>query len=308
MNIHAQLENNKPEYRKMQHDGGVVVVRNNSNEMVAEKPKENGEAEKETEQQHSTGEQATGVHDRSRRKFLVNSGYVLGTLAVGGALSSLFGCANDNEEKPEAAAPADDEKETAAPNYNQALMYFTPAQFRIVDSATERIFPADDLGPGASKLGVAFYIDHQLAGDWGFNGRDYMQPPFYVGEKEQGYQGRLKRREIFDIGLRELENYSMTKYSKGFAALEAEQQDEVLKAFESDEVKLTTISPGSFFKILRSATLEGVYSDPLYGGNLNMDGWRMRNYPGAQMSYTNIIDKDYTTIEPTSLQAHMAGH
>lgn len=310
MNIHAQLENNKPEYRKMQHDGGVVVVRNNSNEMVAEKPLENGESkmEKETEQQHSTGEQSASVHDRSRRKFLVNSGYVLGTLAVGGALSTIFGCADDKEEKPEAAAPADDKKENAAPNYNQALMYFTPAQFRIVDSATERIFPADDLGPGASKLGVAFFIDHQLAGDWGFNGRDYMQPPFYAGEKEQGYQGRLKRREIFDIGLRELENYSLTRYSKGFAALEAEQQDEVLKAFEADEVKLTTISASSFFKMLRSATIEGVYSDPLYGGNLNMDGWRMRNYPGAQMSYANIIDKEFTKIEPTSLQAHMAGH
>ncbi|WP_240647732.1 gluconate 2-dehydrogenase subunit 3 family protein [Paenibacillus nanensis] len=294
------------------------MVRNNSNEMVAEKPAEGSEPE-----QQSTGEQAgsalssditsdtdvresAGVHDRSRRKFLVNSGYVLGTLAVGGALSTLFGCANDNEgNKQEEAAPADDNKETAAPNYNRALMYFTPAQFRIVDSATERIFPEDDLGPGASKLGVAFFIDHQLAGDWGFNGRDYMQPPFYAGEKTQGYQGRLKRREIFDIGLREMENYSMTKYSKGFAALEAEQQDEVLKAFESDEAKLTTITASTFFKMLRSATIEGVYSDPLYGGNNNMDGWRMRNYPGAQMSYANVIDKDFTKMEPTSLQAHM---
>lgn len=303
MNIHVELENNKSENSKMQHYGGVVVVRNNSNEVMEEKPVEIGESN-----QDSTVEQAAGVHDRSRRKFLVNSGYVIGTLAVGGALGSLFGCANNNEETPEEAAPADDKNETAAPNYNQALMYFTPAQFRIVDSATERIYPEDDLGPGASKLGVAFFIDHQLAGDWGFNGRDYMQPPFYAGEKEQGYQGRLKRREIFDIGLREMDNYSMTKYSKGFAALEAEQQEEVLKAFETDEAKLTTISASTFFKMLRSATLEGVYSDPLYGGNLNMDGWRMRNYPGAQMSYTSIIDKDFTKIEPTSLQSHMAAH
>ncbi|WP_371825356.1 gluconate 2-dehydrogenase subunit 3 family protein [Paenibacillus soyae] len=238
----------------------------------------------------------------------MNSGYVLGTLAVGGVISSLFGCAKDGEDNADSSAPADDNKEAAAPNYNRALMYFTQAQFRIVEAATERIFPEDESGPGAKKLGVAFFIDHQLAGDWGFNGRDYMNPPFFAGEKEQGYQGRLKRRELFDIGLRELDNYSQTTHGKGFAELEPDQQDAALKAFETEEVKLTTISAGSFFKMLRSATLEGVYSDPLYGGNLNMEGWRMRNYPGSQMSYLNIIEKDFTKIEPSSLQAHLASH
>ena len=89
-------------------------------------------------------------------------------------------------------------------NYNLALMYFTQEQFRMVEAATERIFPADDNGPGAKDLGVAYFIDHQLSGDWGFNSREYMQPPFFKGEKVQGYQGRIRRREIFDIGLREL--------------------------------------------------------------------------------------------------------
>ncbi|WP_246608484.1 gluconate 2-dehydrogenase subunit 3 family protein [Paenibacillus agaridevorans] len=245
--------------------------------------------------------------NNSRRKFLKTTGYTLGTLALGGALSSLIGCTNNSEEPTPTGEPGKGEEEKAQPrNYNRALMFLTQEQFRIVESATERIFPEDENGPGAKTLGVAYFIDHQLAGEWGFNGRDYMQAPFYVGEKEQGYQGRLKRREIIEIGIKELNNYSLTQYQKSFPELVAEDQDEVLKAFESDTVQLTTISASSFFKMLRTNTLEGAYSDPLYGGNLDMNGWRMRGYPGNQMSYTAVIDKDYTKMDPISLQDHMA--
>ncbi|MDQ0114812.1 gluconate 2-dehydrogenase subunit 3 family protein [Paenibacillus harenae] len=243
------------------------------------------------------------VDGSSRRRFLVNSGYALGGLVVGGALGTLI-----KPKTTEQTAPNKTNGEQAATpkNYNQALMFFTQEQFQIAESAMERIFPEDDTGPGATSLGVAFFLDHQLAGEWGFNSRDYMSPPFFAGEKEQGYQGRLKRREIFEIGLRELENYSQQQYQSRFVKLTPEQQDEVLKAFESDTVKLTTISAGSFFKMLRSSTLEGAYSDPLYGGNANMSGWKMRNYPGSQMSYLDAIDKDFTKIEPSSLQDHLA--
>lgn len=175
----------------------------------------------------------------------------------------------------------------------------------ITQAAVERIFPADENGPGAAELGVAFYIDHQLAGDWGFNAREYMQPPFFVGEKTQGYQGRLRRREIFYIGLREMQNYSQATYGKSFVSLSPEEQDAVLTAFQKDEVNLTTISPSGFFNMLRSATLEGVYADPLYGGNKNMQGWVMRKYPGSQMSYTQIMDKEFTVLEPKSLRDHL---
>ncbi|WP_240941139.1 gluconate 2-dehydrogenase subunit 3 family protein [Paenibacillus sp. HB172176] len=257
----------------------------------------------------------TGVSNKvaashqSRRKFLVKSGYAIGGIMVSGALASLIGCAKkDNANNTNNESGADDTKNAVPANYNRALMFFTQQQYLVVESATERIFPEDDNGPGAKTLGAAFFIDHQLAGDWGFNGRDYMTPPFYTGEKEQGYQGRLKRREIFEIGIRELDNYSNTQYGKGFAAIKPEQQDEALKAFESDTVKLTTISASSFFKMLRSSTLEGVYSDPLYGGNANMDGWRMRSYPGNQMSYTDVIEKEFTEIAPSSLQDHLAAH
>ncbi|MFD0717205.1 gluconate 2-dehydrogenase subunit 3 family protein [Paenibacillus sp. GCM10027626] len=246
------------------------------------------------------------VQEPSRRKFLVNTGFAIGGVVVGGALGALLG---KKSKGPAAPAPAPETGKPAGPaNYNRALMFLTPEQFAIVEAATERIFPKDDNGPGAKELGVAFFIDHQLAGDWGFNAREYMSPPYFKGEKVQGYQGHLKRREMYDIALQEMENYSHSQYQKGFAQLSGEQQDEILKAFEDNTVQLGTISPSGFFRVLRSSTLEGVYSDPLYGGNANMEGWRMRNYPGNQMSYTSIIDKDFQIIAPSSLQDHMAAH
>lgn len=251
------------------------------------------------------------VHSSSRRKFLKTTGYAIGGLAVGGVLSSIIGCSKKetNNETTEKAPTTDTgAANEEVKNYNRALMFFTQEQYRIVESAAERIFPEDDNGPGAKTLGVAFFIDHQLAGDYGFNGRDYMSPPFYSGEKEQGYQGRLKRREIYEIGIRELDNYSNTKYQKGFTSLSTEEMDTVLKDFESDTAKLTTISASAFFKMLRTNTLEGAYSDPLYGGNANMNGWRMRGYPGNQMSYAATIDQGYNQIEPSSLQDHLAAH
>ncbi|WP_276356766.1 gluconate 2-dehydrogenase subunit 3 family protein [Cohnella caldifontis] len=254
------------------------------------------------------------VREPSRRKFLVNAGKVIGGVVVGGAIGGLVGCNpnnNDNANKasPSASPSAGGAQAAAEPkNYNRALMFFTQEQFRTVNAAVERIFPEDESGPGAQALGVAYFIDHQLAGEWGFNGREYMSPPFYHGETVQGYQGRLKRREIFTIAIQEMNNYSQAQFKKNFVDLAADQQDKVLEAFEKDQVQLTTISPSGFFKMLRASTLEGAYSDPLYGGNLNMAGWKMRDYPGNQMSYTDVIDKDFTAIAPSSLQDHMAAH
>ncbi|KHF33919.1 hypothetical protein CM49_03879 [Paenibacillus sp. P1XP2] len=71
-------------------------------------------------------------------------------------------------------------------------------------------------------------------------------------------------------------------------------------------MKLTTISASGFFKTLFSATMEGVYADPLYGGNNNMNGWKLKNYPGNQMSYAKIIEQDqFAKMPPVSLKEHL---
>ncbi|RAV20358.1 gluconate 2-dehydrogenase subunit 3 family protein [Paenibacillus contaminans] len=250
-------------------------------------------------------EHSNQPRDDSRRNFLRNSSLAIGGLVVGGVVGTALtgGFKKKEEAKPE--TPAQNEKPSV--NYNQALMFFSQEQFRLADAAAERIFPKDDIGPGAKELGVAFYIDHQLAGPWGMNARDYMIGPFYKAEATQGYQSSFKRHELITNGLMAMKEYSQKKYSKSFEELGEAEQDEVLKVLEKgEEVQSYGLSSKVFFSMFRSLTIEGVYADPLYGGNQNMMGWKMKNYPGDQMSYYNVIEQDAPfRIEPSSLHNHM---
>ena len=239
----------------------------------------------------------------SRRKFLKNSGIAVGGIAVGGVLGGLLG-GNGEPAQQASTTPV-----APVENFNQALMFFTPEQLEIVDAATERIFPKNDKGPGAKELLVVYYIDHQLAGAWGTGATEYTSGPFFPGAPTQGYQGRLNRQQIFRIGLKGMQDYSQKTYQKNFANLEVEEQDAVLTEFAEGNVKLGGITSSHFFGELRGATLEGAYSDPLYGGNAGMEGWKMKNFPGHQMSYMDIIEEEYTEIPPLALNSqHNSNH
>ena len=43
----------------------------------------------------------------------------------------------------------------------------------------------------------------------------------------------------------------------------------------------------AFFEILRAHTVEGVFCDPIHGGNRDFAGWRLLGYPGPQPSYSH---------------------
>jgi gluconate 2-dehydrogenase gamma chain len=257
--------------------------------------------------------------DNARRTFLKQSGIALGGVVVGGILGGTL--LNNKPQavvvKPPESTLAPTPAATAKPpekaientvNFNEALMIFNQEQFENTQAAVERIFPADDLGPGAKDLGVAFYIDHQLNSPWALNVRDYMMGPFQKGTPSQGTQTHLTRKDIFLLGVEALQSYSQEKYKKNFADLSPAEQDETLKVFEKGaDVKLEPITTTTFFSLLRSYTLEGVYADPMYGGNKDMKGWKMKRYPGNQPSYTADIEKDgFIVMEPKSLHDHMS--
>ena len=241
------------------------------------------------------GEEKLGMKKSSRREFLKKSGYVTGGLIGGSVLGGVIGSEIWN--------PDEDVAPEVAQQFDQALQYFkSNADFDILSQATERIFPADENHPGAIDLGVPYYIDHQLAGQWGINAKEYRLGPFYKGDPTQGYQTQLKHHEIFDVGIEALDTYSQSNFNNNFTKLEAEQQNEVLNAFDANKVDMTVISSSLFFELLRKLTIEGVYADPLYGGNKDMQGWRMKEYPGVQLTYTDLIEsEDFIEIEPMSL-------
>jgi gluconate 2-dehydrogenase gamma chain len=242
----------------------------------------------------------------SRRKFLQNSSYVAGGVIGGGLLGGLGGIIGKGIFGDKAEKATSQPTNYAEESYNHAFMYFdNPAIFEVLTAATERIYPEDENGPGAKGLGVHFFIDHQLAGAYGHNAREYMQGPFAPGSNFQGYQSPLKRHQVFDVGLQALQSYSQSQYKKDFPELTDEQKDTILKAFAEDKVQLKGVTSKTFFTNLRALTLEGVYADPLYGGNRNMEGWKMKKFPGSQMAYIQQIEsKKFQKITPQSLHKH----
>jgi gluconate 2-dehydrogenase gamma chain len=244
--------------------------------------------------------QKNRASDPSRRSFLKNASLAVGGAVIGGGL--IGGLLNTKSGKKEQA----DHHATMKEENPQALMFFTPEQYKICAAAAERIFPADANGPGGLELGCAIFIDHQLAGAYGSMSKEYMMGPFQKGTKTQGYQSRLVRSQVFALGLTALQVEAKKRHNAEFAKLGPEEQDTILKDFEEDKVAINGTSSKTFFKMLIATSIEGVYADPMYGGNKNMAGWKMKNFPGAQNSYYEVIEKDgLIKREPVSLKQHM---
>jgi gluconate 2-dehydrogenase gamma chain len=171
------------------------------------------------------------------------------------------------------------------------LRFFTAAEGRVVTAACERIFPGDESGPGATEAGVVIYIDRQLAGPYGRDKYRYTKGPWVDSVPEHGYQAKATPREIYREGIRLLED---------LPALPPAGQDAKLRAIEKT----------AFFQMLRRHTLEGMFSDPLHGGNAGMIGWQLIGYPGPRMSYREEIGQNPGEAwrrKPVSL-ANMVGH
>jgi gluconate 2-dehydrogenase gamma chain len=172
------------------------------------------------------------------------------------------------------------------------LRFFTQDEAKAVMAACERIFPADETSPGAAQAGAMVYIDRQLAGPYGSDKYRYTQAPFVESNPGHGYQGKETPREVYRAGIQKL--------GADFAMLDAAAQDK----------RLEDIERTYFFQLLRQHTIEGMFCDPMHGGNVDMIGWQMIGYPGPQMSYRQVIGK-YNGVayrpKPQSL-SQIVGH
>lgn len=171
------------------------------------------------------------------------------------------------------------------------LRFFTDEEALVIAAAAARIFPSDESGPGASEAGVVIYIDRQLGSAYGRDAYRYSQPPFEPGVPEQGWQGSETPRDIYRAGLKML---------GPLHRLSAEDQDNRLKQIEN------TV----FFALLRSHTIEGMFCDPMHGGNAGMIGWQLIGFPGPRMNNFDEVDRYYGREfrpKPASL-AEILGH
>jgi Gluconate 2-dehydrogenase subunit 3 len=155
----------------------------------------------------------------------------------------------------------------------------------ILAAAVDRLIPADDEGaPGASPAGVVDYIDTLLgaftfdpprifaggpySGRWG--GEASFEHWLPLGPMEElawrtrieGSQDRPERE--FNgpvIGLQQRYRDGLAALGPDFARVPPEEQDDRLD-----------LDPG-FKRLLYEHACEGMYGDPVYGGNRGYAGW-----------------------------------
>lgn len=258
-----------------------------------------------------------GEKQFSRRDFLKTTGVATGGILAGGLLGGVVTHFNDsssstNTSENKGEGGTEETPENQKGRLADARVFFSNHEdFSTLAAAAERIYPEDDLGAGAISLGVPYFIDKQCHSWWGFNGKNYSDGPFeWDKTPEYGMQEKLNRGEIFKLGVRKMQSMAKDQFDENFWEIDGKDQDEILKKFEAndDEAKMNGVRADMFFELLRETTLWGVYADPVYGGNRDMEAWKMIEYPGPRMGWANIIEEeDFHTEEPKGLRAYQGG-
>jgi len=151
-----------------------------------------------------------------------------------------------------------------------------------VEALVDHMVPADELTPKGTEIGINIYIDRALAGAWGKGERLYMQGPWQMGVPSQGYQLPLTPAQLYRAGIAATNAYCRKAYDKVFDQLDETQREEVLVGLSTGKVSFDNGLPVRVFWItVYQTVMEGMFSDPIYGGNRNKAGWRLIGFPGA---------------------------
>jgi gluconate 2-dehydrogenase gamma chain len=215
---------------------------------------------------------ADDKHPIPRRNFLLGAGTAVAT-----------GLA------PAAPPPAQAQTPPAAAPNEEPLLTLTATEHAFFVAAADTLIPADDLSPSGGDCGVATFIDRQLAGAYGSGARLYRDGPFPKGKPELGYQLALNPREFFRAGVAAANDWTRKTYGKDFDRLNEADREAALKAMEQGKAEFPGFTSTMFFNALLQITMEGFFSDPMYGGNRNMAGWKMVGYPGLPATYREDI-------------------
>ena len=207
-----------------------------------------------------------------RRAFLLAGGVV-------GAASAVPATAQPSAAPSAAAAPAP-----------AGYTFLKPSEALFVEAIVTHMIPADELTPDGVSLGVATFIDRALAGGWGKGDRLYMQGPWKTGTPNQGYQLSLTPSELYRAGIAQSNAYCRATYGKTFNRLTAAQKETFLLALRQGEVKLPGGLPARpFFDVVYQTVMEGMFADPIYGGNRDKAVWKMIGFPGVMANNAQNI-------------------
>jgi gluconate 2-dehydrogenase gamma chain len=209
-------------------------------------------------------------------------GFLAGAGAAGAGVAALITPATAAETAPAA------QNNTAAPD---TWLVLTAEEVAFFSATSDTMIPADALSPSGTDCGVPVFIDRQLAGAWGAGAKMYRAGPFHQGAPEQGYQLPLVPRDYFAAGVKATNEWSAKTYGKSFDRLTAGQRAEALTAMESGKAQFADFDSRAFFQRLLTITMEGFFSDPIYGGNRNKASWRMLSFPGLPATYADKLEQ-----------------
>ncbi len=165
--------------------------------------------------------------------------------------------------------PLSQDHRISAPD--QTFTALNPAQAATLDALFEQLFPADENGPGASSIGVIQYLDRALSGPY------------------------AQHLETYRLAAYALDAESLDRFGKSFVEADPLQQRQLIAALEQSSAHhFRAIEGKIFFELARTHLQEGLFADPIYGGNRDKAGWRFLGHPGVWMENSaeeNLTDK-----------------
>ncbi|MGG5822951.1 gluconate 2-dehydrogenase subunit 3 family protein [Falsiroseomonas sp. HW251] len=215
-----------------------------------------------------------------RRAFLKGA-------AAGGAAASSIGssatpAAAQGSAPPGAAPPP----QPAAPGY----MFLRSDEAAFVEALVDAMIPADEFSPKGTDIGINIYIDRALASGWGKGDRLYMQGPWKTGTANQGYQLALTPAQLWRAGIEATNAHCEKALGEPFDQLAPAQRNQVLTDLDAGRVTFDGGLPARvFWGVAYQNVIEGMFADPIYGGNQGMAGWKMVGFPGVLETNRNRV-------------------
>ncbi|MGG5811945.1 gluconate 2-dehydrogenase subunit 3 family protein [Falsiroseomonas sp. CW058] len=227
--------------------------------------------------------QDTGLHRR---------GFLKGAAAGGAAASSIATALPAAAQGGAAPAGAAAAAPAAAPAASGAAgyMFLKPDEAAFVEALVDTMIPADEFSPRGTEVGINIFIDRALADGWGKGDRLYMQGPWRQGHPNQGYQLALTPAQLWRAGIEATNAHCVKAHGRPFDQLTEAQRNAVLADLDAGRVTFEGGLPARvFWGVVYQNVMEGMFSDPIYGGNQDKAGWRMVGFPGVIQNNRNHV-------------------
>ena len=244
------------------------------------------------------------------RRSLIKASAPVGAALLSGSLSDVAAqaetTAHTHTAQLQAGAPPT--ASTGSREAKASYLFLNSEEAAFIEASVARLIPADEKWGGAIEAGVPNFIDKQLGGAWGAGERLYRGGPWQQGSATQGYQLPFTPAELFRTAIAAINGE--LKAATPFARMSTVDQDAYLHGLEAGGKDLGGVPSKEFFAALWEITLEGFFSDPVYGGNRDMLAWQMIGFPGAYASYYDLVDQhgmDFQHV-PTSLAEDVHRH